>query len=162
LPHQKLMLVKAFILIIIAVMVLSCKKDSVEPFDAKNKLNATITLSSGEVKEFLATGSKVTIGCAAIGGSYILADQSPVAINLGYINGYNCITAPGTYDYNCNYYPDKNSQSSPIYMGWSSHKQGSITYTVVNGKYVEGYFEAVCTTDTDAVTLKGTFSGYLK
>jgi hypothetical protein len=152
---------------IIVVTVFSCKTD-VEPLNAKNKFEATVTFNSGfnsgEIRKFSATGSNVQFGCSSFfgGGSYVVADQSPSAINLGYIGGYRCITGPGTYDFSCDYYLNKFLQFAPTYMSWSSNHRGSITYTIFDGKYAEGYFEAVCTAKPDSVSVKGTFSGYLK
>lgn len=147
---------------ILIVFSFSCKKSNLSNEDllSKNRVDATIVLSSGAIIRINATGPKAVMGCGLIGGgTYVDGTNDTKSAIYNNIIGF-CIVSPGTYSFSCQYRTDVSSQSAPIYENLGVSNPGSITFTTFTDHYAEGSFNAVCKYGTDSVTVNGTFSGY--
>src|SRR5688572_1089611 len=148
-----------------------CKKKNDTQPPNNNELNATVIISPGNTININATGSKARMGCFPWGGGTFVAGtgEAHAAVYISYVfsnsSTFACITAPGTYDFSCEYRKNIADPNTPIFSKIGTNR-GSITFTVVNDHHMEGYFNAVswcnsfgCAFRIDSVIIAGTFKG---
>jgi hypothetical protein len=153
------------IILFLTFFLYSCNKNS-EPAN-NNLLNASVSLSSGNIVTINATGSKVKFskdifGYALISG--LNGDNAEVNIN------FQTLSSPGTYGLYCEYRVDAKSTPNLIYAntyaanqanGFPTY-QGSVTITAVTLSHIEGTFSATCKTSlnaSDSAIVTGSFKG---
>src|SRR5215204_2417549 len=140
---------------------LGCKKQPPALPPNHNEFKATVVLVSGSTVTINAAGAKAKMGCAPWGGGTYVNGTSETNARVycsAYSSGIACVIAPGTYQCSCEYRPDATSSTTPGYGSTAAHP-GSITFTVFDANHMEGYFDAVCTNNTDSVVVSGTFKG---
>jgi hypothetical protein len=127
-----------------------------------NEVKATVVTSTGTIN-INASGSKATMGCSPLGGGSFVngSNDANTAVYISYV--YNtgtisCVSSPGTYNFSCEYRKNITDPNTSIYSN-NGNNRGSITFTAINGSYMEGYFNAVCRLNTDSVIVTGTFKG---
>ncbi len=142
---------------------LGCKKNSLpSPLPNNNEFNATVVLSSGQILNINARGTKAPMGLSSPLGGASYVDGTNEAGNAVYINVFPIISGPGTFDFasgfRCQYRVNAGSGATPIYEN-NGANAGSITFTSANAQKMEGSFNAVCRFGTDSVLVTGTFKG---
>ena len=150
---------KLFTLLVLIIIFNACKKKNDEPPN-NNELKATVVVSPVKTVIIDAKAEKAIMGCANIfGNTYTYIDgigESDAALYITVVDAnIQCITGPGTYSMDCEYRVNVNDQSTPIFVD----QAGSITFTAINEKYMEGFFNAVCVYGIDSVVVSGTFKG---
>lgn len=150
------------VLLLAAIGCYSCHKNK-DALPVKNtEVKATVTLSPGNIVTINATGSKAVMGSAFYGGGTFIdgTNENNAAVYISvYNSSFSPVTVPGTYNFDCQYRPDITSQSTPIYVNTGSSDPGSITFTIINDHYMEGYFNSVCVANADTVIVSGSFKG---
>lgn len=138
---------------------IQCNKGPDSPPN-NNEFNALVVLANGTQVNINAKGTKATMGCASLGGGTYVngvnSNNAAVYISL-YASGVMCVTKTGTYPFQCQYRPNIASQVSPIYENIGVSNPGSITFTSITDKTMEGFFNAVCRYNVDSVVVTGTF-----
>ena len=168
---------KALFCLSLCVLLFSCKKDPFSQFE-NNQLKATIYFKSGETKTIELNGMEAYMGCSNFGlqSKYIQGTSKNNAyIGISFIS--SCTIPKGIYNgLSCKYSPDVKAYDNREFNcdGFFTPSAGRITYSLVDGKYSEGTFEAVCTRwdriinpldirDTtfvyDTATIRGSFKG---
>ena len=156
-------LLVAVIPFFVTVVLVSCKKNSPPaPLPNNNEVNATVVLSSGQIININARGTKAPMGLGSpfTGPTYV--DGRNAAGNEVYISVFPTISSPGTFDFpvgfRCQYRINAGSGTTPIYEN-NGANAGSITFTTANAQKMEGSFSALCRYGTDSVLVTGTFKG---
>jgi hypothetical protein len=138
------------------------KKPTVRP--NHNQIVATVLLSSGQTVTVTGNGTSAIMGCSSFGGGSYIDATDPVngKVYLNIHNNFSCITAPGTYTYQCQYRKAVGPNEA-IYQNQAG--KGSITYATASNNLIEGSFAAVCKCVSpecvagDSVIVSGTFRG---
>jgi hypothetical protein len=148
---------KLFLTLITIAFCFSCKKKY--PDLNHNEFKATVLFSSGTILYVNAKGPRTYMGCGGYNGTAIQGTaENNSAVYCSLYNGIQCITAPGTYPFSCEYRVE--AASGDTYLNNGTAHPGSLTFTVNNKTNMEGYFDAVCKDHNgDSVTVTGTFKG---
>ena len=170
---MKYIIVYAMILIIVCIS--ACKKKNDVILPNNNEVNATVVVSPTSTITINAKGTKAKMACSILGGGTFIEgthdNGAAVYINISNPPAFSCITSPGTYNFSCEYRKNVADPNTPIWSnipvnGGSITNRGSITLTVANDHYGEGYFNAVakcvssgCAYGVDSVIITGTFKG---
>jgi hypothetical protein len=150
---------------ILLLLFISCKKEdnSQGTLYVNNQFNATVIHLSDTTK-INANGLNARIGCSTYGISTYAYGTDFNNQRVSFSLPVGCISNPGTFTiFSCEFRPNNNSQTSPIYENIGVSDPGSITFTKMSGNYAEGYFNAVCKirNTSDSVFVKGNFKGFL-
>ena len=145
----------------------ACQNNNDTDPPKKNEIKVTVVLAPGDTVKINASGEKVLMGCAfLVGGTFIQGtNENNAAVYINLI-GSNCIVNPGKYSFLCEYKVNTANQDSPIYSNFISNTKGSITFTKIDGQYMEGFFDTICKCyssgcawGADTVIVKGSFKG---
>ena len=147
------------VIFILLVLTFSCNKKNSAPTN-NNEVKASAILLSGATVIINAKERKATMGCNPLGGgTYVVGtDESNALVGISVLA---CVKTLGNHSgfYICQYTPNSTLPTSPNYSA-SGPNAGSITFTSLNEKYMEGFFSVVCyRTATDSVIVSGTFKG---
>lgn len=164
-----------YFLVVMMTLTSSCKKQNDVIPPNTNEVNATVVVSPTSTITINAKGSKAKMGCSLWGGGTFIngTNDANAAVIISYVygSGSSCVKTPGTYNFSCEYRKNVGAPNTPIWSnvpvnGGSITNRGSITLTVANDHYYEGYFNAVakCASsgicgDVDSVIINGTFKG---
>jgi hypothetical protein len=152
-------------------LAVSCKKD--HQISREKHINATIVSPIDGTTIINSVPGGSYISCGILYGYVTVQPTKISGLNKNYTAavlitvGDSCITAPGTYNFICQYVKDY-SASAITYENDSVSDRGNITFDEVredniNGVrevYVQGQFHATCINGMDSVLVTGTFDGY--
>ena len=158
---------KVSVLILFMSCFISCKKKN-DIVPNNNEVKATVIVSPTSTITINAKGSKTWMGTASFSGTVIQGtNEANAAVYINVFSGvaFLPVTIPGTYSIRCEYRTNVASQNTPIYSN-SGTNAGSITFTTINGQFMEGFFNTVCRCfspgcayGVDSVIVSGTFKG---
>ena len=164
-----------YFIVLITVFTSACKKKNDPAPLNNNEVNATVVISPTSTITINAKGTKAKMACSILGGGTFIEgthdNGAAVYINISNPPALSCITSPGTYNFSCEYRKNVADPNTPIWSnipvnGGTITNRGSITLTVANDHYGEGYFNAVskcaspgCAYGVDSVIITGTFKG---
>lgn len=140
-------------MVLITIIISACKKKNDILPPNNNEVNATVAISSTSTIMINSKGSKAKLGCSfSLAGisNFVSATSengAAVYINIPYRPAFSYVTSSGTYDFACEYRQKVGDPNTPIWSnvtvnGGNIKNPGSITFTVINDHYWEGYFNA--------------------
>jgi hypothetical protein len=151
---------------IMTIMLYSCDNKTVDPENSNEIIAEIVDVTPGHTLNFKATGTNAELECDIYG---VLTSINGTDVNNANANIEilvpQCVTSAGTYAMlNCFY--DRNKIRSAHEPDFTAYR-GIITFTKVDGKYIEGNFNAVLYCDypynqcdeKDSVIVSGTFKG---
>jgi hypothetical protein len=151
---------KISIILSVIFFCISCsKKDDPGPPINNSEFKALLVFSDS-TQRIEVTGTSARMGCS-YGTTFVSGqreDDAYIELQL-HFGELRCLMAPGTFtaELQCQYRP--NLYFGNIY-GNDPARPGSITFTTVNAKFMEGHFETVCfISTTDSIIITGTFKG---
>ena len=158
-----------YVLVVIAILISACKKKNDPAPLNNNEVNATVVISPTSTITINAKGTKAKMACSILGGGTFIEgthdNGAAVYINISNPPALSCITSPGTYNFSCEYRKNVADPNTPIFSN-NGINPGSITFTTINGHYMQGTFTAVCWCNSsgfmfgvDFVNVSGTFKG---
>jgi hypothetical protein len=164
--EKKIKYFMGMVLLLLLSTVFSCKKNSgSSPPANNNQINATVVFSSGNTIIINATGTKATMGCSFLDGTFVNGTNDASHGNgavLFSTLGTNCITGVGTYNIECQYRENTADPNTNIY---TESGASSVTFTVFTANEMEGTFNSICLCNgcvggsVDPVVVSGSFKG---
>jgi hypothetical protein len=148
------------------IMLYSCDNKSVDPKKFNEIIAQIVEVTPGHTLNLKATGTNAKMGCDIYSISTFISgtdvDNANATIDISVTQ---CVTSEGTYSIQGFY--DRSKRNNAFEPDFASKRNGSITFTKLDGNHLEGHFEVVlyCTildndcNEKDSVIVNGSFKG---
>ena len=151
---------------LMTIMLYACDNKTVDPKKFNELIAEIVDVTPGHTLDFKATGTNVLMMCdiysiaTSISGTDVNNANAYIDIEVT-----QCVTTTGNYGIQ-GYY-DRNKKSNAFEPDFASKRNGSITFSKVDGKHMEGNFYVVvyCVfpdqncAEKDSVIIRGSFKG---
>ena len=151
---------------LLTIMLYSCDDKTVDPKKFNEIIAEIVDVTPGHTLNFKATGSNTTMGCDIYNISTFISGTDVNNANATiHISVTQCVTSEGNYGIQ-GYY-DRSKRNEAYDPDFTSKQNGSITFTKLDGKHIEGNFNVVlyCVfpynncDEKDSVIVSGSFKG---